>query len=725
MPFDLSTEIDPAKLTALAAIFRPRVAEVVRVEWGGGAQTRYYGITDWNTATGFSGLAAYGITDIKVRFEKLQFINIPRAADISDDKVDLDFIDFDQAIITLFRNNYGEGSRVTIFEWFPEVDLLTEVFWGHLESPSEMNGYRVKIQASTGFRSPNLSLPHRTMYAGCQALFGGHVRADGSYLFPTLASLADNDCTYDRHLGGSTGTPGFTSCPRNNIGVCTARGMAPFYLAFDFSSGVSIVGNDKKWTATTRGNSSNQNKALRVIAGTKRVRDLDLQAFQSQSGGNNPQAGYLPSLWAVCEGPIVQAYDFYVNGQYIALNHQIVNRGEIGQPKVPYPTSTINYSGTVLARLDAGPKDWRNTTAEQLSAECTVVGQNNVRVYSNPTTYTKQYTTNRAWWLLHVLTNKRWGYGMDYSRIVVQDWIDLAAWCDETVTTTDFDDSPLTSTRSTFNADLNEQTVQEQITRICLGGRFGLPFNYGGKMRCVPLSNVVDSDAPTFTDVGSSPNIVFENGRSTLTWSRESDKKVINQIKVTFDNGATADQSEDKVIIDDLDQQLLAGIAFGDRTKRVISKSVTAFGIIHYGEVVRWARMLLDLGEFDGYEKPGIRNNLRVKFKTWAPLVSALKLYPYKLINVVNPKLQEWEEAPGLPFLSFRVMKLRRLSNQMMEVEAQAYPNNYYGDSETGTYTGSSGTPNPGGRYIARPRSVISRVTGRTLDYITVSTEEE
>ncbi|HMX29662.1 MAG TPA: hypothetical protein PKC13_29020, partial [Blastocatellia bacterium] len=552
MPFDLSTEIDSIKLTALMAIPRPRVGEIVRIEWGGGAQTRYYAMSDYNAMTGYSGLSAYGITDIKVRFEKLQFVNIPRAADISDDKVDLDFVDTDQAIINLFRNNYGEGSRVTIFEWFPEVSLLTEAFWGHLESPGEMNGYRVKLQASTGFRSPNLSLPRRTMYAGCQALFGGHVRADGSFLFPTLDAAQQNDCPYDVHLGGSVGTAGFTSCPRNNITVCTERGMAPYYLAFDFSSGVSTVGSGKNtWAATTRGNSSNQNKALRVIAGTKRVRDLDLQAYQAQSGGSNPQNGYLVTLWAVCEGPIVQASDFYVNGQFVGLNHQIINQGKVGQPKVPYPTSTINYSGTVLARLDAGPKDWRNTTAEQISAECTVVGSNDVRIYSSPTTYTKQYTTNRAWWLLHVLTNKRWGYGLDPSRIVVQDWLDLAAWCDETVTTTGYDGSPTSGTRSTFNADLNEQSVQEQITRICLGGRFGLPFNYNGKLRCVALANTVDSSAPTFTDQGTSPNIIFENGRSTLTWSRESDKKIVNQIKVTFDNDGLG-QDEDKIIIDDL-----------------------------------------------------------------------------------------------------------------------------------------------------------------------------
>lgn len=727
MPFNLSLEIDPTKLTALAAIPRPRVGEIVRVEWAGGNDPRFYAMKDYNAITGFSGLAGYGIEDIEVRFKKAQFIDIPRGSDISDDKINLEFVDYDQDVTELYVNSYGEGSRVTVFEWFPEVDLLMEVFWGHLESPDEMDGLLFKIKASTGFRSPLLSLPHRTMYPGCQALFGGHVRQDGSFLFPTLAAVAENDCRYNRHVGGLIGTDGFTSCPRNNVSVCTARGMTPYYLAFDFFSGLtSSVGFDHKWTATTRGNDSNQNKALRVVAGTRRIKQLDLQGFQAQSGGNNPQAGYLVTLFAVCEGPIVQAYNFYVNDQYIALNHQISNRGEVGQVKVPFPTTTLNYSGTALARLDAGPKDWRGITADQINAECTVIGSNDVRVYSDADTYTKQYTTNRAWWLLHVLTNKRWGYGLDHSRIVVQDWIDLASWCDDTVATTDVDgETPLSSTRSTFNADLNERPTQQQITDICLGGRFGLPFNYNGKLRCIPLANAPESGTPVFTDQGADRNIVFENGRSTLRWSRKSDKDIVNQLKVTFDDAAY-NWEPHKLILDDLDQQLKAGIASGDRTLRVVSKEVNAFGITNYGEAVRWSKLLLNLGEFDGFDKPGIKNNLRVKFVTWAPLVAALKLYPYRTIVVVNTRLQsKWEEEPGMPITQFRIMKMRRLKDQKMEIEAQAYPANYYGNTELDTYSASSGTPNPGGDRTALPHPVRPRIVRRTVDYILVDSVQD
>lgn len=732
MSFDLSTEVDAAKLAALSAIYtsggRPRVGEVVAVMWNGGNDTRFYSFTDYNSITGFSGLSAYGISSLEVRFSKSQFIEITRTSDIADDKVDLDFWDGDESIATLYTTKYGEGTPVAIYEWFPEVDLLFQSFFGHLEAPTELDGFRFKIPAATGFRSPNLTAPHRTMYPGCQALFGGHVRQDGSYLFSTLDEVAKNDCPYNAHLGGLVGTPGFTSCPRNNLAACTARGMTKYYLAFDFTTGVTFVGGDHKWSATTRGNDSNLNKVLRVVAGRRRVSDIDVQAFQAQSGGSNPQNGYLVTLVSICEGPIVGAQDFYVNDQFVGLNHQITNQGQVGQPTIPFPTTILNYSGTAMARLDAGPKDWRGISADQIKVSATVTGSNNLRLYTAPNTYTEGYTTNRGHWIYHVLRLRRWGYGLDQSQVIDQDQVNLANWCDETLTTTDADGSTLTTTRSTFNADLNEQTVQEQSKRICSGGRFSLPFNHNGALRVIGLGQVT-GPFPTFTDEGSDRNIVFENGRSTLRWWAKSDKEIINQLKVTYDNEANNWQPE-KIILDDLDQQLRAGIALGDKTIRQISKDVTAFGITNYPEALRWAKLRLNLGEFDGLEAPGIKNNLRVRFKTWAPLVAALKLYPFCVIQVLNSRLQgKWfEPASGpyaaVPFVNFRVMKMRRLKDQKMEIEAQAYPGSYYTYVEADSFPGSAGEPNPGGGREIRPKRVTSLVVSRTLDSITIRTEQ-
>lgn len=737
MPFDFSSEIDPAKLTTLMGLTSPKIGELVRVDWGGGDDIRFYASKDYNNTPGFTGLAAYGISNIEVKFEKKQFLEIPHTSDVSDDSVSLNFLDFDQSVSTLYRTVSGEGTKVIVYRWLPDIDLLTEVFWAILEAPDSMDGYFFKVKASAGFRSPQIKIPHRTQYAGCQAIFGGQQRSDGSYLFQTLAAVAENDCKHNRHLGGSIGTAGFTSCPRNHVDRCqerfasTPRKELP-YLAFDFTSGQALVGaGDHKWTGETRGNEAAQNKVLRVVAGGKYIHDLTLQAFQPQSGGSHPEDGYCPTLWSICEGPIDNAYLFDVNGQQIASNHTIFNdntKGQIGQHAISFPTPTLNYSGTAIVRLDAGPHNWIGVQATDFSANCFVRGKNDVRVYTGPTTFTKQYTTNRAWWILECLTNRRWGYGIDYGRIEIQDFIDLADWCDDIVTVTDSEGVVYSFPRSTFNADLNENTVAEQFNQICSGGRISLPFNYHGKLRILPLGNFMNAPdipgVPTFTDQGETGrNIMFSGGKSSLTWSRESDKKVINQVKGSFDDGAFMTQPQHKVIIDDLDQQLKAGVAFGDFSLRLVSDDFTAFGVTNLGEALRLFMLHLRLGKFDGFEKPGTKNNLRVKFSTWSPYADGVKLHPWRVIRVLNSFLQLEEEQTGMPYQFFRVMKMTNRKDLKLDIEAQAFPTNYIGHSEDETIPHALPTPNPGGDRTSRLSPVRPRLEARTVDTITISTE--
>ena len=64
--------------------------------------------------------------------------------------------------------------------------------------------------------------------------------------------------------------------------------------------------------------------------------------------------------------------------------------------------------------------------------------EDTVKTYATPTsTPAKVYTTNRAWCLLDLYTNRRYGLGLDISRFAIQDWIDLAAYCNVTVNSID------------------------------------------------------------------------------------------------------------------------------------------------------------------------------------------------------------------------------------------------------------------------------------------------
>ncbi|MGE0131882.1 MAG: hypothetical protein AB7U82_27680 [Blastocatellales bacterium] len=726
MPFDLSSEIDPAKLAALSALYaagtRPKIQEVVTVYWAGG-QTRHYSSTAVDQLSGFTGITAHGITGVQPRFNKMQFLDIARTSDISDDSVSLDFWDGDNQITNLWKVS-GEGTKVVVSQYIPDVDLLVESFWGLLKAPDDGSADRFKIKASTGFRSPSLPLPRRWIWVGCAAHFGGAVRPDGTFLFPDAASIADNDCFYDQHIGGSNGLLNggvpFTTCPRNNPAACIARlGDSLSYLGFDlYLESEQVVTGDHRFTATSRGNEGLQKRPLRVIYGTRVVKDLDLLGYQSQSVGDNPERGYLKTLFLICEGEVSAVYDFYVNDQYVPPQHLWGNTGKKRQAPVLFTTNTLNYSATAVMRADVGPKDWRGITGSQISGQCTVVGKNDIKVYSNPTTFTKQYTTNRAWGLLDVLTNRRYGHQLDSSRVKIQDWTDLAGWCNETVKSRDENDSEVDITRTTFNADLSERSTQQQITDICLAGRLTLPFHFNGKLRILPLRIEDTASAPVFTDQGSSGrNIVFENKQSTLRWWQKSDSEIPNQLKITFDD-ASRRNHETTFPYDEFDQQMRAGVAAGDRSTRIVQKAYNLLGVTTFAEALRVARMLLYLGEFD---QGGIRNNLRCKFTTWSPLVDAMKLHPWKLIKVINTKLNGYAEQPGVFFQYFRIMKMQRKQDLKMEIEAQAYPTLFMSQSD-GAFTtgGGSWLPNPGGRRLDNPRPPIVRNPVRTLDYIEV-----
>lgn len=733
MPFDLSGEIDPVKIAALTSLYaaqgtHTRVQEIVQINWANGTNIRYYANTGVDQLTGFTGLTGLGISGVQARLTKSTFLEIPRTSDLGDDEVSISLADHDGAIKTLWRLS-GEGTKAFVYLYLPDVNLLVEMFAGLLKAPDNVTRDRFSIKASSGFRSASLSLPRRIVWVGCAAHFGGSVRSDNSFLFPDAASIADNDCPYDRHIGGSMGLLNggvpFTTCPRNSPSACIARlGDSKSYLGFDLYLESEVVGSgDNRFTATSRGNESLQRRPLRVVYGTRVVKDLTLLGYQSQSGGDHPERGYLKSFWLVCEGEISAIYDFYVNGQYVPPNHLWGNLGALRQTPVLFTNNTLNYSGTAVMRADVGPRDWRNTTGRDLNAQALVVGKKDVKVYSNPTTSTKQYTTNRAWCLLDGITKKRYGHGLDKSRTDIQGMIDLAGWSDELVWSKDENDNHVQIPRTTFNADVSERSVQQQFNDWCLYGRYTLPFSFNGKLRVLPLRIEPLTDVPTFTDEGSSGrNIIFENGRSTLSAKQKPDSDIPNQLKITFDD-ASRRYAETTFPFDDFTQQMKAGVAAGDRSIRVVEKSHSLFGVTTFAEALRVARMLLHLGEFD---RGGSKNNLTVKFQTWSVLVAALKLHPWKLIRVLSSMLTTFEEAPGVPFEYFRVMKMRRLPNLRMEIEAQAYPVNYMAasDSQFTDAHGSTVLPNPGSRWIAPPRPVIVRSVTRSQDFLEVTIGE-
>src|SRR5262249_26088335 len=98
----------------------------------------------------------------------------------------------------------------------------------------------------------------------------------------------------------------------------------------------------------------------------------------------------------------------------------------------------------------------------------------------------------------------------------------------------------------------------------------------------------VDSEVPLFTDRGEQRNICLdrpqrEGRKSTLSYSILPDKELPNRIVLTYDDQARQN-SQVPLTFEDVEQQLRAGRAFGDTTRRSIQQEYNAFGVTDASE---------------------------------------------------------------------------------------------------------------------------------------------
>ncbi len=669
-----------AKIEALKAYGgSAKVCELARAGWPSPDGPIWYGVKSATPYLKDQTLLAVIDGPVDLRFDQSFFLEIPRDSDVVDDKVDLDFSDLDHEIERLFVT-HGAGVGVEVFYWFPEVELLLSEWWGHLIPPDSADGVRFRASAEFGFMSNQLPMPRRGMFSTCSAVFGGQLR--------TLSDVLFNDCPYNIHLdGGDTGLldggDPFPTCPHNRAGCIARLGDDKSYLGFDTVIQSYTVGQTKgpNVTVTTRGNESNLKRPLRVIFGERDVQDLDLLAYTIEPDTKHPEGGAVTVLVAECEGPIQGQNKQQVNNILVGYQHLNARNGELRQSRTGFSLNVSNYSGTALffGRVQG---DFTKITAGDLRCSAHIFGLRNVRVYSDPDTFVEQYSQDRAWCLLRMLTDKRWGRGWDFSRLHLQDWIDLSAWFAETVTVHDKDGNTTTGTRSTFNAELIDRTAQQQIMDVCRSGRCSLPYPDKGKIRIRPLKKATDAEltnAPVFTDRGNTRNIlVDQNENSLLSWSEISDRDLTNQWIVTYDDAAHAN-AETPLIFESADQQMAAGRSFGDTTRHVASQNMPAFGVTNVGEAGRFGNTMLDLGEFDD---GGLQNNQRWTLTTW--FAYAIALAKYQIVKLDSAKLDRLNAIrasldPPLPaFTHFRVRSFRRLPDLKVELSLQAYPVEYY-----------------------------------------------
>jgi hypothetical protein len=648
--------------------------ELVKVEWPEPTGTVYYAVTQTDEAA----TVPPPVSPIENRLipESLpdSFLPVQIDSAIGDEEVDLEFWDGDEGFTDLLVE-HGEGIRTTLYYWFPVVELLLPIWHGHLRQEDEAEVDRCVVKAVQGFRSSDAVLPKRAHWRECQAIFGG--------VFDTQAQIDEGDCPYNRHIGGGVGNLNgmvpYTSCPRRTVQDCEDRlGSDGLFMLSHATQSITVANNQTKGNrlySTSEGNETNLKDPVRVIMGTRRVYELPILASRKDYNNNNPEHGFIFQINELCEGPIDQISFPIVNygsddapADPFNFNYRL---GTKGQTAVDSALTTHGYSSTALMRARSPWVDPANVDISAINASAVIRGLNKIRVYTDAETYTEQYTDNRAWHLMEMLCNKRWGYGYDYDRLDIPSFIEAACWCANVVRFTDDNGDEWDHIRSLSHVELRGRKVQQQIEDMCMGGRLSLPFLFNGKIHIIPLRAMTSAEldaAPVFTDsfVGGNPNIIWEGGKSSLKISRISDLELPNRIECTFDDAEEDYLERPCRPVEDIDAQLAAGRVVGDFSRKTNVKKYPLAGVVVEGQAIKMSTALRDLGPND---EGGIQNNLRLKFKIW--FIDHLNLFPWKVIKVSSSRLTKYG------FEYFRVMKIKRTSKLIVEIEAQAYSVDY------------------------------------------------
>lgn len=668
--------IDAAKLAALLLLQKPACMAYWLVQWDpdDSNEDRYYSDSIYSQLPPYTGVGV----DIEARIiisgtvaSATQFEINP---DLKTEKIGITFDDIDKVVSGRFQT-FKSGIRCELFFYYPDVDLTVSMWFGQLQAP-EIYGHKdLKTTATNGYRSREQLIPRRMRPRECTANWGGWM--------PSEFASETNLCP-----AGPFGTIASADldCPRDSEATCDLKlgtTDADYYGGFNTDAATISVPNHDGGIAVSRGNQSSLSEPIRAIFGTKYVRSLPLLLWRRDGIGNN---SFVSGLWEVGEGPVSQIYNIKVNDLLIGAMHISSRVGTRGQPRSTYTSDVSHFSNTAHFYCKFGPTNPANYDSSNLNAECQVVGFSDVAVFTNPSTYTRIWTDSRIWCLMECYTNQRFGMAYPSERFTIADWITADTWSTNNVRFTalfmDGESKVYQGRRTTFDCVLEGRPVAEQIEDICRSGAISVPFQYEGKYTIRsfrPATAPELAAARIFTDDGQTRNIIWGDGQPNINLSQTPDDKVVNEIELKFEEAANGD-IERPVKVDDPNQKLKAGRVLGEDNLQTVPKRFAAFGIKHEHETVRLAYRLLRFGEFD---EGGTQNNLKAVFTT--PFEQALGIVRYDIIKIVSTLLDQFtigtdngvEDLTETPQY-FRVQKLKKVGNGLVEITAQAYNQTAY-----------------------------------------------
>lgn len=691
--YDGTTTTKIANLrTLLRQGYTPAIYQLLRVDWPSPDGTIYYASIDVEQVATISP----GVSPIDVRIVPENnpewFLPAQVDATIGDSEIDLELWDEDEVISNLLID-HGEGVKVRLYSYFVYTyngtpsSLLLPYWDGHLRYEDDAAVDVIKLKAAQGLQSGDAEMPSRGHYEFCSAVYGG--------LQATQAAIDEGDCPSNKHIGGaignnnpSTGLP-WTFCDRRSTSSCTARGVDPLYHLSHAGTGLTVVNGQTSGGSlfsTSQGNETNLPEPVSVIMGTRRKYGMKVMHYRRDLNNNHPEDGWFFAQYEGCEGPVRSISQAKItvggktqNANPIHYNYRLGTKAQNPYPAGNYRLTDHGYSGTSHILYNFGYVNPANINPEDASASAMFEGLDNIRVYTNATTYTSTFTNNRVWQIARMLCDKRWGFGYDYADLDIDSFIAAADWADDTVTFTDVFGTAWTHIRAQSDVELIARKVQEQFEDMCIAGRLSRPFWFNGKICIEPLKALSSGElaaCPVFTDEGDSRNIIWEgegeDARSTLTFSRKSSFNLTNRVKINFDDIENDYQQRPLRPIEDLDAQLAAGRVQGNKARKVNSKEYNLLGVVHEPHATKLGWSILDLGPCDD---GGLKNNCRAKFKLW--VIDALDLHPEKVIKITSSR------ATKYGFQYFRVKNIEHTSDLTVEIECQAYNSTYMDAFET------------------------------------------
>jgi hypothetical protein len=678
--------IDSTKYAALMQLIKdgrtPAVAEILTVNWSD-AVVSHYAITNYSDIIPHRNCS---LSPIEPRLLGGAFHGFEINSDLQTESISFTFANIDRAISDKF-DTYGEGVNCELSYYWADVDLLVTAWWGQLNRPSSEDYEVLPVLATNGFRSKENLLPSRIRPRECTATFGAR--------FDNLTDLETNGCPYNRHLGGAVGNLNggvpYVDCPKLTESDCSARlGNAAHFLGFRWDV-VSVVTDGRTgYQAQSKGSGSTLKQPIRVIFGYKIVNQNPQLFFRREINQNNPDHSFVRGVFEVSEGPVDRIFNLSTGDTRALIQtvHQDIRNGHRAQSRTGYASNVPNFSFTAHFATAVGWINAAQVAPASMVIQAWVHGYKDVKVYTDVSTSSRVFSNNRVWCLLELYTNKRFGRGYSHSKFEIADWLDAADWTRDSVRFTYVDGEGVAHDydhiRTMFDCAVEGRPAAEVITDICRSGRISVPFQSDGKYTIRAFKALTSEeleDVKVFTDKGHAPNIAIRDGRSSLSISQTSDKELVNEVQVSYENAEDFDTVR-PITIKDEPQKVKAGESVGARNK-TNAKSFFGFGIRTFNETFKLAHSLLWFGEFD---EGGTKNNCRVVFNT--TFEQTLNLKRYDVIKIESDLLASKGYTDPFTedftqFQYFRILRMPKSASNQVQIIAQAYNQDAYTEFET------------------------------------------